>query len=275
LPKKLASVGDDERSTAVFDLKGRIALVTGAGQGVGAGIARCLGEAGAHVAVNDLVATRAQSATSTLHEIGASAVACPFDVTDAAAVQAAVDGIEATIGPVDILVNNAGVPLGMEVASFRSMDPTTWSRYVDLNLYGVLRCTRAVIDGMCDRRFGRIITVSSGAGTTGLGIGVSLYAAGKGAGISFMRHLAVECASDGVTANTLALGLMGPEPANDPAKDDAPVGDGLTVRMARSIPVGRLGRPSDVGAACVFLASDEAAWITGQTIGVNGGAVTS
>ncbi len=259
----------------MFDLRGRVALVTGAGQGVGAGIARQLADAGARVAINDLDATRAQTTAHGLTQAGRAAVACPFDVTDAVAVHGAVEGIESTVGPIDILVNNAGVPMGMTVAPFRSMDPAAWSRYVDLNLYGVLHCTRAVINGMCDRGFGRVITISSGAGTTGLGIGVSLYAAGKGAGISFMRHLAVECAPNGVTANTLALGLMGPEPDSESDNDPSPSDDDVTARMARSIPVGRLGRPSDVGAACVFLASDEAAWVTGQTIGVNGGAVTS
>ncbi len=255
----------------MFDLHGRVALVTGAGQGVGAGVARSLASAGAHVAINDLIEDRANAVADAIRSSGGDAIACPFDVTDAASVHAAVEGIAATIGSVDVLVNNAGVPTGMGLTPFRSMDPTTWARYIDLNLYGVLHCTSAVIDAMCTRRFGRIITISSGAGTTGLGIGVSLYAAGKGAAISFMRHLALECASDGVTANTLALGLMGV----DLPLGGEPVNDAVTTKLAKTIPIGRLGRPADVGSACVFLASDEAAWITGQTIGVNGGAVTS
>ncbi|NCY16164.1 MAG: SDR family oxidoreductase, partial [Actinobacteria bacterium] len=138
------------------------------------------------------------------------------------------------------------------------------------NLYGVINCVKATIDGMCERRWGRIITISSGAGTQGLNIGVSLYGAGKGGGISFMRHLAVECARDGVTANTLALGLM--------ERDDPGVTEEsrtVTAAMARQVPVGRLGTPRDIGTACVFLASDEAEWITGQTISINGGAVTT
>ena len=95
------------------------------------------------------------------------------------------------------------------MTQFREMTPESWARFVDLNLYGVLHCTRAVIDGMCARRFGRVVTISSGAGQVGLGIGVSLYAAGKGGAIAFMRHLAIEVARFGVTANSLALGLMG------------------------------------------------------------------
>ena len=152
----------------------------------------------------------------------------------------------------------------MALARFRELPPERWAAYVDLNLYGVLFCTRAVIDGMCERRWGRVVTISSGAGQVGLPIGVSLYGAGKGGAIAFMRHLALEVARQGVTANSLALGLM----------DDGRGGVALE-GIAAQVPVGRLGTPEDVGAAVAFLASDEAGWITGQTIGVNGGSTTS
>jgi NAD(P)-dependent dehydrogenase (short-subunit alcohol dehydrogenase family) len=179
-------------------------------------------------------------------------------------VQAGVEKLAAALGPVDVLVNNAGIPADMRIARFRDTSPADWPRYIDLNLYGVLHCTRAVIDGMCERGFGRIVTISSAAGQTGLALGVSIYGAGKGAAISFMRHLALEVAGRGVTANTLALGLMGD-----------PEGRAAAAAPASAIPVGRLGTPEDVGAAVVFLASDEAGWITGQTLGVNGGSLTS
>jgi 3-oxoacyl-[acyl-carrier protein] reductase len=248
----------------VFELGTRVALVTGAGQGVGAGIARALGRQGAGVAVNDLHAGRAASTVAALQAAGARAAAVPFDVTDLAAVRAGVQAAEAALGPIDILVNNAGVPDGMAVGAFRDLDPGEWRRYLDLNIYGVLHCTKAVIDGMCARRFGRIVTISSGAGQIGIRLGVSLYGAGKGGAIAFMRHLAMECAADGVTANTLALGLMSNLAG---APETAPV--------ARAVPVGRLGTPDEVGAAVVYLASDEAGWLTGQTIGLNGGSITS
>jgi 3-oxoacyl-[acyl-carrier protein] reductase len=250
----------DRGGVAMFDLSGKTALVTGAGQGVGAGIARVLAAAGAAVLVNDLVAERSAALAT---EIGGRAL--PFDVRDRAAVEAAV----ASAGAVDILVNNAGIPPSMRPEQFRDQTPDDWAPYVDVNLYGVLHCVKATIDGMCERGWGRVITISSGAGTHGAAIGVALYAAGKGAGISFMRHLAMETARSGVTANTLALGLM--ERPDDAAEASRTVTRGAVA----SIPVGRLGTGTDVGYACVFLASEEAAWITGQTIGVNGGSHTS
>jgi 3-oxoacyl-[acyl-carrier protein] reductase len=247
----------------LFDLSSRVALVTGAGQSVGEGIARSLASQGAAVAVNDLVEERAQRVADELAAGGARTVAAPFDVTDGDAVRAGVERLAGALGPVDVLVNNAGVPPGMGLAQFRDMPPEQWARYVDLNLYGVMHCTRAVIDDMCERGFGRVVTISSGAGQTGLPIGVAAYGAGKAGAIGFMRHLALEVAREGVTANCLALGLMNNVPGE------------LTATLAAGVPAGRLGTPEDVGAAVVFLASDEAAWITGQTLGVNGGAVTT
>lgn len=248
----------------MFDLTGKVALVTGAGQGAGAGIAACLARQGASVAVNDLVEQRALESARRIAGNSGRALAVPFDVTDAKAVAAGIETVEQRLGPVDILVNNAGVPHGMGLVRFREMDPAEWSRYVDLNLYGVLHCTRATIDGMCERGWGRVITISSGAGQIGLSIGVALYGAGKGGAIAFMRHLALEVARSGVTANTLTLGMM-----------ENAAGSREAEGLAEMVPVGRLGRPEDVGAAIVFLASEEASWLTGQTIGLNGGWVTS
>ncbi len=247
----------------MFDLTGRTALVTGAGRGVGFGIAAALLERGAQVWVNDLVTERAEVAAAQLGE-GAHPVA--FDVAD----EIAVDHAIKTVGQVDILVNNAGIPPTMRAVQFREMNRHEWNAYIDVNLYGILNCVKATVDGMCERGWGRVVTISSGAGTHGQNIGVALYAAGKGAGISFMRHLAMECARKGVTANTLALGMMERE-SSAPTDESSTVTAGLT----RTIPVGRLGRPEDVGYACVYLASDEASWITGQTIALNGGSLTS
>lgn len=247
----------------MFDLTGKTALVTGSGQGVGLGIARTLIDAGAIVYVNDLVADRALAAAN---ELGPNARPLPFDVANFADVETAILSAD----PIDILVNNAGIPPSMRAVKFRDLPRDEWGPYVDVNLYGVLNCVKAVLDGMCERNWGRIITISSGAGTQGLNIGVSIYGAGKGAGISFMRHIAIENAGDGVTANTLALGLM--------QRDEPGISEDqrtVTAKIAKTIPAGRLGTGTDIGYACVYLASEEASWVTGQTIAINGGSATT
>jgi NAD(P)-dependent dehydrogenase (short-subunit alcohol dehydrogenase family) len=246
----------------VFDLTGHVALVTGAGQNVGAGIARMLAAQGAAVAVNDFVPERAQLVA---RSVGGSAIDCPFDVTDLESVMTGVAYVGDRLGPVDILVNNAGNGGigGMRAAPFGEIDPSEWPGPIGVNLYGVMNCCKAVIDGMCERGWGRIVTISSGAGTGGVGIGVAAYSAGKGGGISFTRSLALEVGRSGVTANTIAIGLMRREES------------AITAHQAKSIPVGRTGTPEDIGAACVWLASDEASWVTAQTIQVNGGSITT
>jgi len=245
----------------MFDLSGRVAVVTGAGQNVGAGIARSLAAQGATVFVNDIVPERAADTVAQITDAGGTASVASFDVTDYAEVMAAI----ADIGSVDIMVNNAGNggAEGMGLLQFRESEPAGWNGAINVNLFGVMHCARAVINGMCERGFGRVITISSGAGITGLNIGVSPYAAGKGGAISFMRHLAAETARFGVTANSLALGMM------QPANADA------TAALVKQIPVRRTGTPEDVGAACVYLASDEASWMTGQTLHLDGGSTFS
>lgn len=245
----------------MFDLTCRTALVTGAGQNVGAGIARALAAQGATVAVNDVRAERAEAVAAEILAAGGKAIAAPFDVTDLASVERGV----AALGAVDILVNNAGNggEERMRPRPFIEMDPAEWEGPIRVNLYGVMHCCKAVLAGMCERGWGRIVTISSGAGTAGVAIGVSPYSAGKGGGLSFTRTLALEVARHGVTANTVALGLMtNPDPT-------------VTAGIAKSIPVRRTGVPEDIAAVCVWLASDEASWVTAQTIQVNGGSVTT
>ena len=247
----------------MFELTGRVALVTGAGQGMGVGIARALAAQGARVAVNDLMEERAKQTVEQIAAAGGEAMPAACDVTRREDGEAGVARVAEAFGPVDVLVNNAGNAGGgptMKLMRFREMPATEWHRFVDINLYGPANCCKAVIDGMCERGFGRIITISSGAGQTGLPIGIPLYGAGKSAAIGFQRHLALVVARSGVTVNTVSLGLM------------SNVGDTEEVKgLAATQPTGRLGTPEDVGHAVVYLASDEASWVTGQVLGVNGG----
>ena len=247
----------------MFDLNGKTALVTGAGQGVGADIAATIAEAGATVVVNDLRAESAERTVRAIHHQGGSAFSCCFDVTNLDDVIEGVQVVERSNQPIDILVNNAGIVSQAGTMLFRDADPEYWHRWIDLNLFGVMNCCKAVVNGMCERRFGRIVTISSGAGVRGLSIGMSAYAAGKGGAISFMRHLALETASLGVTANTFALGMM-----------DNMQGMEVGQALGRKVPIGRLGSGRDVGTAVIWLAS-EGSWITGQTININGGSLTT
>ena len=249
----------------MFDLTGKVALVTGAGQSIGVGIATTLAEAGAAVAVNDLVAERAEATAALIRQQGGTAFVAPFDVTDYDAVFAAVATIEAELGPVDVLVNNAGIAEGAGAKFFLDDEatPEYWEKWVDLNLYGVMYTCKAIVPGMVERGFGRVVTISSGAGTQGLAIGMSAYAAGKGGAIGFMRHLAMETAKSGVTANSLALGMMENNAKRLPAET-----------IPKLNPIGRLGTGRDVGTTVVWLAA-EGSWITGQTILVNGGSTST
>jgi NAD(P)-dependent dehydrogenase (short-subunit alcohol dehydrogenase family) len=249
----------------VFELDGRVALVTGAGQNVGAGIARALAAQGAAIAVNDLTAERAADTVAAIEAAGGRAIAVGFDVTDHDAVIAGFAQVVAALGPVDILVNNAGNggAAGMRPTQFRESTPESWRGPIDVNLYGVMNCSHLAINPMCEKGWGRIITIASGAGAVGLNIGVAPYGGGKGGAMGFMRHLAIENARSGVTANTLAIGLM-------EQKDRT-----VTESLARQIPVGRTGTPEDIASVCVWLAGPETSWVTAQTIHVNGGSVTT
>jgi NAD(P)-dependent dehydrogenase (short-subunit alcohol dehydrogenase family) len=249
----------------MFRLDGKIALVTGAGQNVGAGIARTLAAQGATVVVNDYHPTRAETICDEIRNAGGKAEVAAFDVTDLGSVLEAFTGVAKELGPVNILVNNAGTggPHGvMKMAQFRDMPTDYWKGIIDVNLFGVLNCCKAAIDSMVERGWGRIITISSGAGTRGLDIGVSPYAAAKAGAAGFMRHLAMENAASGVTCNTIALGLVTDNP-------------GPIQKLADAVPVKRLGRPEDPGYLCAYLASEESSWFTGQTLHLDGGATTT
>lgn len=244
----------------LFDLSGRVALITGAGQGIGVGVARALARQGARVAVNDLFAERAQATVGQLRSEGLQALASPADITDGVAREAMVTHVRHHLGEIDILVNNAGVPPGMSTSlrQFKDLGDADFERQLDLNLRAVLGLTRLVVGGMCARRFGRIVIISSESWRVGLSFGLSNYAAAKAAALGFMRQLAHEVGKQGVTTNAVSLGTM-----NNYGYED------------RASAVGRTGTPDDVGAAVAYLASAESSWMTGQVLPLNGGAITA
>jgi 3-oxoacyl-[acyl-carrier protein] reductase len=251
----------------LLDLSGRVALVTGAGQGVGAETARMLAAQGATVAVNDYYAERAQA---TAAAIGANAHGVAADVSDAASVAAMLAEVERELGPVDILVNNAGNAGATHNAlqpspPFWESDPGDWDAWIAVNYTGVMLATRAVLGGMVQRGHGRVITVISDAGRVGEP-DLVVYSGAKAGAAGFMRAVAKAAAPHGVTANCVALGGV-----RTPAIERLLQNADLVKRMVRAYPLGRLGEPADAAALIAFLASDAASWITAQTYPVNGG----
>jgi NAD(P)-dependent dehydrogenase (short-subunit alcohol dehydrogenase family) len=254
----------------LLDLTGRVALVTGAGQGVGEAVARMLADQGAAVAVNDYFAERSERVAGAIADAGGSAHAVTGDVSDWDGVTTMVSEVERELGPVDILVNNAG-NAGAERSAFQpspafwETGPEDWDPWIAVNYTGVMIATRAVIGGMVTRGRGRIVTVISDAGRVGEP-DLVVYSGAKAGAAGFMRGLAKAVARHGVTANCVALGGVR-TPTTEPMLRD----ERLAERLARAYPLGRLGEPADPAALIAFLASDAAAWITAQTYPVNGG----
>ncbi len=245
----------------MFDLKGKVAVVTGASRGLGRAIAVALGRAGAAVVVN--YTANEQAARQTLDDVvaaGASGELRRFDVADPKAVDQAFKEIAALRGKIDILVNNAGIAIDGLVLRQNDAD---WNKTLATNLTGAMHCTRAALRTMIRSRWGRIIGVSSVVGEMG-NPGQAAYAASKAALIGFAKSVAKEYASRGVTSNVVAPGFI---------ETDMTVGisEELKAQMVAVTPLGRIGKPEDVAPAVVFLASEEASYITGQVIRVNGG----
>jgi 3-oxoacyl-[acyl-carrier protein] reductase len=241
----------------MFDLSGRKALVTGASGSIGGGIARALHEQGATVALSG---TRREALEALAGELGDRVHVFPCDLADTAAVDALVPAVEEAIGDLDILINNAGLTRD---TLFVRLTDEDWNRVIAVNLTAAFKLSRAVLMGMMRRRHGRIISISSVVGVTG-NAGQGNYAASKAGLIGMTKAMAQEVASRGVTANCIAPGFVGS------AMTDALNEKQKEAILAR-VPAKRLGTVAEIAAAAVYLASDEAAYTTGQTIHVNGG----
>jgi 3-oxoacyl-[acyl-carrier protein] reductase len=241
----------------MFRLDGKPALITGASGGIGAAIARSLHAQGAIVALSG---TRRDALEALAAELGDRAHVCPADLRDAAEPDALVEAAEKAAGPLHILVNNAGMTRDGLALRMRDAD---WQMVLDIDLSAPFRLARATIRGMLRRRSGRIINISSIVGATG-NAGQANYAAAKAGLVGMSKALAQEVASRGITVNVVAPGFV------VTAMTDA-LNDAQKTKLAEQIPLGRLGQPADVAAAVAYLASDEAAWVTGATLHVNGG----
>jgi 2-hydroxycyclohexanecarboxyl-CoA dehydrogenase len=244
-------------------LKGKTAIVTGGAGGIGAAICRRLAEEGVKVGVFDL---RADAAAKVATEIGNGASAHACDITDLAAVTAAVGAFEAAQGATDILVNNAGWD---KFAYFLDTTTEDWDRIIAINLRGPIHLHHAVLKGMQARRRGRVVNIASDAGRVGSSM-EAVYSACKGGIISFTKTIAREMARSGVTVNCVC-----PGPTDTPLLAQflggGPQGEKAYEGLKRAIPLKRLGQPDDLAGMVAFLASDDAAYITGQVISVSGG----
>jgi 2-hydroxycyclohexanecarboxyl-CoA dehydrogenase len=243
----------------------RVALVTGGGGGIGAAICRELAHAGHQVAAADLNLAAAKRVADTTGGIGVE-----IDVTNVDSVGEAVRAVDGTLGPIDILVNCAGWD---EFKPFVETDEAFQARVLEINLAGPMRLTRKVLPGMIERRWGRLINIASDAGRVGSSL-ESIYSGAKGGLIAFTKTIARETARNGITANCVC-----PGPTDTPLlhrlEDSGERGKKIYDALARAVPMGRIGTPEDVAPAVAFLASDGAAFITGQTLSVSGGLTMS
>ncbi len=255
---------------SILDIKGRTALITGAGQGVGRQVALYLAQHGAGaIVVNDFHAERAKAVAREVEEAGAKALPLVFDVSDFEAVGAAFAEAGNTFGGIDILVNNAGNagPTSRldDLVPFWESDPSEWRRWISTNFDGVLNCTRHALPAMVKSGFGRIVTVISDAGRVGEPH-LAVYSGAKAGAAGFTRAIAKAGGRFGITANCVALGGT-----RTPAVAEL-IPDAETEKkiMSQYI-IRRLGEPEDPAGLILFLCSDAASWITGQTYPVNGG----
>jgi NAD(P)-dependent dehydrogenase (short-subunit alcohol dehydrogenase family) len=248
---------------------GSTAIVTGGASGIGLAISERLAADGAKVAIFDVDRAQADAAAASIADDGGTAVACAVDVSDRAAVDAAVARVRSELGPVLVLVNGAGKD-GFD----RFMDITVeqWERIIAVNLTGTFHVTQSVLPDMIAAKWGRIVNISSSSAQTGAAL-MAHYSASKGGMIALTKTLALELGPLGITVNTIPPGAID-TPMSRRAAAEGRFGGGTLEDVGRHLPVKRIGLPEDIAGACAYLVSDEAGYVTGQIIGVNGGRVT-
>ncbi|MEU1307174.1 SDR family NAD(P)-dependent oxidoreductase [Streptomyces shenzhenensis] len=242
-----------------MSLQGKVAVVTGGARGIGQAVATVLAERGAAVAVWDLNAEGAEKTAAAIHEAGGTAIAVTGDAADAGAVAASAARTREELGPVHILVNNAGTTA---YQAFTSISEEAWDRMIGINLKGPFLVTKALVPDMLTAGWGRIVNISSSSAQTGAPA-MAHYVASKGGVIGLTRALAVEYADKGITVNHVPPGFI-----DTPLVRQGPVD---VEAVAATMPMKRAGQPSDVAYAVAYLASDQAGYITGQTLSANGG----
>ena len=242
-------------------LEGKTALVTGAARGIGKAIALTLSREGAHVAVTDINREGIQEVARESAEMGRKSAAIMLDVADIASVRKGFAEAKNQLGPIDILVNNAGITTNVDTVI--KMPEENWDRELTINLSGVFYCTKQALPDMSARKWGRIINISSGAGTMG-GFGQCSYSASKAGMLGFTKVVALEHARDNITSNALVLGLIHTDAYNS-------IRDDLRARIEKRIPIRRPGKPAEVAEVVAFLASERASYINGAEINVTAG----
>jgi 2-hydroxycyclohexanecarboxyl-CoA dehydrogenase len=250
-------------ASQITRLEGKVAIVTGAAQGIGRAIAMRIAAEGAAVAVADIQADKAESTAAEIRAAGGKAIAVKLDVSRLDDAIAAADRVERELGPIDILVNNAGWD---KVEPFLDNTPETWDRVIAINFRGPINCCKAVAARMQSRKRGKIVSISSDAARVG-STGEAVYAGCKAGIIGFSKTLARELARYQINVNVVC-----PGPTETQLLRDAMAGrEGVLDAMARGIPFRRLGKPEDLAGAVAFLASPDADFVTGQVLSVSGG----
>jgi 2-hydroxycyclohexanecarboxyl-CoA dehydrogenase len=247
-------------------LQNKTVVITGGGGGIGGATCRKFAQEGAKVAVLDLNLEAAEKVAAEIRAAGGTAEAFKCDIADRASVDEAVAATQTNLGPIDVLVNNAGWDI---FKPFAKSDPGEWEKLIAINLTGALHMHHAILPGMVERRYGRIVNIASDAARVGSS-GEAVYAACKGGLVAFSKTLAREHARHGITVNVVCPGptdtalLAG-------VTSGAPNPEKLVEAFTKAIPLGRLGQPDDLAGAIVFFGSDEASFVTGQVLSVSGG----